>query len=314
MRGLVDGLQSPHPLERSLPAVFMEERPFAAETANGSEAVPMDVPPGTYTAAIEEADLGAAASEARVGLAGSWMLRVVAVPADSTQPHALSVLRDGETVTAGTLAFSDDVASVRTGDCGPSEGRYRWRFDGSSLRLDPIEDACAQRQALLAARPWLHRSFATRFVSAFDDALAPVFSVLDNLDAYVDPRLAPADFVDWLSGWVGLSPSQKWPLRRRRDRIARAVQLALTLGTVEGITEVVSIFTGVEPAKVTISESGGVASSPTSGGELPGSPEPHLSVRVKVSDPSAFDIELLRRVVAAAKPAHMPHEVEVVKE
>ena len=46
---------------------------------------------------------------------------------------------------------------------------------------------------------------AQRFLSAFDDALAPILCTLDNIDAYFDPRLAPEDFLDWLGGWVGLS-------------------------------------------------------------------------------------------------------------
>jgi phage tail-like protein len=151
-----------------------------------------------------------------------------------------------------------------------------------------------------------------RLMSAFDDALAPVFSSLDNLDAYIDPRLAPSDFVDWLSGWVALAPNHAWPLGHRRHRIAGEVQLASAWGTADGIKEVVSIFAGVERGNVEIVESGGVAASPTPGGEFPGAPAPQLTVRVKVPDPSGFDVVRLRRVVAAAKPAHLPHEVEVL--
>ncbi|MGH9198184.1 MAG: phage tail protein, partial [Acidimicrobiia bacterium] len=47
--------------------------------------------------------------------------------------------------------------------------------------------------------------FALRFVSAFDRVLAPVISTLDNVSAYLDPKIAPPDFVEWLAGWVGLA-------------------------------------------------------------------------------------------------------------
>src|SRR4029453_7641000 len=47
--------------------------------------------------------------------------------------------------------------------------------------------------------------FAQRFVGALDEVLAPVFAVLDCLDAYLDPWLAPPDFVDWLADWVALT-------------------------------------------------------------------------------------------------------------
>lgn len=60
--------------------------------------------------------------------------------------------------------------------------------------------------------PLLHRlpgvlqedDFLQRFLGAFDSGFAPVVATLDSLHAYVDPHLAPADFLDWLSGWVGV--------------------------------------------------------------------------------------------------------------
>ena len=45
-------------------------------------------------------------------------------------------------------------------------------------------------------------SFAQRLTGAFDDMLAPVFSTLDNFEAYLDAWLSPEDFLDWLGAWV----------------------------------------------------------------------------------------------------------------
>src|SRR3954468_22701615 len=59
--------------------------------------------------------------------------------------------------------------------------------------------------------------FAQRFVSAFDEVLAPIFSVLDNQDAYFDPHLTPEDFLEWMSGWIGIHIDETWPLERSRD-------------------------------------------------------------------------------------------------
>ncbi|MGW2847530.1 hypothetical protein ACWC5G_21895, partial [Streptomyces sp. NPDC001274] len=39
---------------------------------------------------------------------------------------------------------------------------------------------------------------AQRFTAGLDTVLAPVLSTLDNLPAYFDPALAPADFLPWL--------------------------------------------------------------------------------------------------------------------
>ncbi|CAL9478609.1 phage tail protein [Streptomyces sp. enrichment culture] len=44
---------------------------------------------------------------------------------------------------------------------------------------------------------------AHRFVAGLDEVLAPFLVVLDNLDAYFDPALAPLDFTRWLADWVG---------------------------------------------------------------------------------------------------------------
>ena len=44
---------------------------------------------------------------------------------------------------------------------------------------------------------------AQRFTMALDDLMAPTVSVLDNLPAYFDPAVAPADFVAWLGTWLG---------------------------------------------------------------------------------------------------------------
>lgn len=151
--------------------------------------------------------------------------------------------------------------------------------------------------------------FAQRFCSAFDDVLAPIFGTLDGLPAYLDPALAPDDFVDWLAGWVGLVVDEGWSLQRRRELVARAVALHRWRGTRTGLVEHVRLVTGGE---VEIAESGATSSSTRPQSPLPGSDTPSLHVRVRVPDPAAVDVARLDRLVAAAKPAHLPHTVEVV--
>ena len=46
---------------------------------------------------------------------------------------------------------------------------------------------------------------------------------------------------------------------------------------------------------------------------MPGLCGPRLVVRVTVADPDAIDTARLDALVAAAKPAHVPHRVEIVK-
>ncbi|NEC21477.1 phage tail protein, partial [Streptomyces parvus] len=61
---------------------------------------------------------------------------------------------------------------------------------------------------------------AQRFTAGLDTVLAPVLSTLDNLPAYVDPALAPADFLPWLASWVGVEADPAWPVELRRAVVA----------------------------------------------------------------------------------------------
>jgi phage tail-like protein len=158
--------------------------------------------------------------------------------------------------------------------------------------------------------PYLDDDLAQRMMEALDEVLAPVFCTLDNLEAYFDPELAPEDFVHWLAAWVGMDLDETWSDERRRRSVAQAVELFTWRGTTRGIRELVSIYAGVEPEIV---ESGGAVYSEVPGGELPGTPDAHLTVRIRVDDPATVDVARLDRLIAASKPAHLPHEVEVIK-
>jgi phage tail-like protein len=152
--------------------------------------------------------------------------------------------------------------------------------------------------------------FAQRFLGGLDEVLAPIFSTLDNFDAYLDPHLTPDDFLSWLAGWVGIALDESWEESRRRAIVARAVELYRMRGTAAGLAGQVEIQTG---GRVEIVENGATGWSVDPGGELPGSPEPLVVVRVTVPDPKAVDAARLDMLVAAAKPAHVLHRIELVK-
>lgn len=150
--------------------------------------------------------------------------------------------------------------------------------------------------------------FSRRLVSAFDDSLAPAISTIDNLTAYLDPALTPPDFLDWLAGWVGMLLDETWPLQRRRAFVALASQLYRNRGTPAGLAAQVRLFTAGE---VEVVESGASAWSSTSGAKAPGSSGFSLLVRVKPPPKVKLDLAKLDALVAAAKPAHVIHRVEI---
>jgi phage tail-like protein len=147
--------------------------------------------------------------------------------------------------------------------------------------------------------------FTVRFVSAFDEVLAPILMTLDCLDGYLDPALAPQDFVVWLAGWVACDLDETWPIQQQRALVARAVALHRWRGTVRGLTEQVRVVAGGE---VTVTDSGGCSWSATSGGQLPGRPDASVQVEVRGD---GVDEDRLRTVVAGAVPAHVSFTIEV---
>ncbi len=152
-------------------------------------------------------------------------------------------------------------------------------------------------------------SFALRLVGALDEVLAPVLSTLDNLEAYLDPDLAPEDFLLWLGDWMGLALDESWPQERRRALLAEASGLYRARGTAAGLRDYVHLLTG---AHVEIDESGGAAYAMGPEAAPPGSPDFALVVRLR-PDPALPppDPARLHALVGAAKPAHVAHRIEI---
>ncbi|MFJ9620397.1 phage tail protein I [Streptomyces sp. NPDC101181] len=151
---------------------------------------------------------------------------------------------------------------------------------------------------------------AQRFTAGLDTVLAPVLSTLDNLPAYVDPALAPADFLPWLASWVGMDLDPAWPVELRRAVVARAVELHRRRGTRRGLVERLRLCCGVGAE---VRDGGGATWSATPGAALPPPPSGELLVRVwPVRAGDAVDERRVRDVVAASCPVHLGHRVEVL--
>jgi phage tail-like protein len=151
--------------------------------------------------------------------------------------------------------------------------------------------------------------FLMRFTSGLDDVIAPVVTTLDCLSSYVDPMLAPADFLDWLGDWVGLEVTfGDSDVERMRRAVSQAVRLYRLRGTPAGLRTHLELMTG---GSVQIADSGGVAVSTTPDAPLPGEDTPRLAIRL--TGAAAGIAPLVDAVVRASKPAHVVHAVEVVE-
>jgi phage tail-like protein len=150
--------------------------------------------------------------------------------------------------------------------------------------------------------------FTMSWTQALDEVLAPLTLALDCISAYIDPMLAPADFLEWLAGWFGTVLDENWPQERRRAVVAASAGLYQSRGTAAGLRAHLELVTG---AAVEITESGGVAWSPVPGGQLPGDPAPMLTVRITVTDAAQVNVRGVDALIRAAKPAHLPYRLEV---
>jgi phage tail-like protein len=171
-----------------------------------------------------------------------------------------------------------------------------------------LVDGLASPRRLLESLPGIYHEddLAGLLTGVFDDALAPVVSTIDNLPAYLDPALAPDDFLDWLLGWVGMEPDETWPVERRRALVALAVQLHHKRGTAAGLAMHVRLLGATD---VEIVDSGGATWSKTPGSKPPGDASRSVTVTVTPPKKGQLDAARIEALVTAAKPAHVVHRV-----
>lgn len=153
-------------------------------------------------------------------------------------------------------------------------------------------------------------NFTMRWTQALDEVLAPVPAVLDSVEAYFDPLLAPEDFLAWLADWCGMTLDENWPLPRRRAVVSAAAELYRGRGTPAGLRRHVELVTG---GRVEVADSGGVtwSAAPGDSADLAGPDGSSVTVRVSVPDPAEVNVRALDSLISAIKPAHVMHRLEV---
>lgn len=154
--------------------------------------------------------------------------------------------------------------------------------------------------------------FLRGFTGGLDTVLAPAVGVLDNLHAYIDPSVAPPDFVAWLGTWVGTTLDEDWPIERKRSFVAWAADLYARRGTAHGLRDEIALYTDGE---VTVDDPGRVWTStlPTGDDERRSRRQSDRTVRVTVDvhDGGAVNWPGLQQLVREAVPAHLPVEIEL---
>lgn len=151
-------------------------------------------------------------------------------------------------------------------------------------------------------------SFASSLCASFDELLAPAILSLDTFVAYLDPDTTPEDMLPWLAQWLGLGIDLYVTQPPQRHELRLASSLNATRGTRHSIQQLIENAFGM-PVEVT--ESGGARWTPTPGGELPGEPEPFVTVVVHPPSGVEVDLDRLDALIRSVKPAHVRHAVSV---
>ena len=136
--------------------------------------------------------------------------------------------------------------------------RYVWigcvlRGDGTSsptlhqIRLDYNQKTWSQYLPAIYRQDTPQRVFLERTLSLFESLTGAEETLLDRLPLLFDARSAPDhspnSWLDWLAGWLDLDLDESWSTVQRREAIAKAFALYGRRGTVEGLRQLIRLYT-----------------------------------------------------------------------
>ena len=146
--------------------------------------------------------------------------------------------------------------------------------------------------------------FVERFLDGLDEVIAPVISVLDSFDAYLDPRIAPLDMVRYMGTWVLASMDDLWTEDKLRRDVSTAAQRAKWAGTARALHD---RLVPHEVLALSIKEYGRVETSdkPTDPDSWKEIPNEAIVLKVKTTDRSDAELTRISRIAREVIPAHV---------
>ena len=92
-----------------------------------------------------------------------------------------------------------------------------------------------------------HDDTTSRLMALFESIMVPVGWNIENFDMFLDPRTAPADFVDWLAEWFQFGFDHSWTEKKKRLVLTECHQLYARRGTRVALSRLLEIYTGHPP-------------------------------------------------------------------
>jgi len=86
--------------------------------------------------------------------------------------------------------------------------------------------------------------FLERFLGNFESFLTPLEDKVASSYLVTDSRTTPAESLDWLGSWIGVSFDPSYPDARRRNLLQSAPELFRRRGTLKGLSKALDIATG----------------------------------------------------------------------
>jgi phage tail-like protein len=189
---------------------------------------------------------------------------------------------------------------------GESAIRVTWEppaEEGTAGILGEILTAAGESVAVGTGIARIHVDFLGRFLLIAENLLASVEQTIDCIHAYFDPRLAPAEMLDWLGSWVALRLDETWPVAAQRELIAMATTLYRWRGTARGMRAHLRLLTGYEPTLVENFD--GLPD------DARGQSRANWLTVIAFSDSPDISERAVRQVIEFQKPAHVAYTLFV---
>jgi phage tail-like protein len=133
-------------------------------------------------------------------------------------------------------------------------GRYlqlRFVFTGDGFHTHKVRQAQIyfQRLSYLRYLPSTYqedeegRYFLERFLSIFESMSLEVEQEIAGVAKYFDPDVVSGEFLDWLGTWLAVLRDYNWPEAKRRELLERAFYLYKLRGTMQGLRQMIELFT-----------------------------------------------------------------------